>query len=352
MSAVSRRLLSAWQRHLLTGDASALAAALATEVNFLDHCGMAEWSDGRRIRAIRNVGRLIRFLRERGILQDELSLVPVLTEEHLRAFLEYERLRMKLASLTNVLGDVVGVLGAIAPDRDWRVPQAWLRRLFALAAVEPRAAPPLVHAATLQRVGMQLLYESLDANRSVLKPLQYQLGLQVMLLIACPLRIHNFARLRIGREIRQVGPGWQIELPASQTKTGQPDSHTVPAHLVTYLYRFVDEVRPSLARPNLSCDVLWLSDTGRPIGEQRLRREIAAATEAHCGIRITPHRFRHSSLTSWTLEQPEHAALATALLGHASGRVAEEHYRIGQRQVAQQHLVTAIERRLHRHRGA
>lgn len=352
MSGAGRMLPSRRRAHWPVEDAAALTHALAPEIGFLDRCRMAGWSPRRRSRAIQNFGRLVGFLQQEGILRDAPSLVPLLTEAHLRTFLEQERARMKLASLRNVLGDILGVLEAIAPEADWSVPRAWLRRLFPLAAREPRASPPLIHAVTLQRAGLRILCDSLDADHQVTDPLRYQLGLKLALLIACPLRIRNFASLRIGHELRRVGPGWQIELPATQTKTGRADACTVPVDLVGWLDRFIDEVRPRLLRPDRPVDALWLSHTGRPMGEQRLRRGIADATAAACGVRITPHRFRHASLTTWTLEQPEHAVLATALLGHASGHTAEQHYRIGQRQLAQQQLVRAIQNRVKQRRGA
>ena len=50
----------------------------------------------------------------------------------------------------------------------------------------------------------------------------------IALLSLCPIRLRNFAELRIGRQIRRIGDTWWIILEAAETKSAGPMNGQYP----------------------------------------------------------------------------------------------------------------------------
>jgi site-specific recombinase XerD len=111
----------------------------------------------------------------------------------------------------------------------------------------------------------------------------------------------------------------------------------VPSFLVAPLDRYLAEARPALeARcPKSSAsDHLWIGVSGKPIGDQIIRKIIKRRTAEALGSPVRPHAFRTSAATTFVLENPEHAIEASALLAHTDFRTTEKHYLAGRRQLA------------------
>jgi len=69
-------------------------------------------------------------------------------------------------------------------------------------------------------------------------------------------------------------------------------------------------------------------------------------TERTCiafGEPISPHRFRDILASTIASHAPEHIHAATPLLGHASLRTTEKHYRIARAQEGQRRYVATLE---------
>ena len=107
-------------------------------------------------------------------------------------------------------------------------------------------------------------------------------------------------------------------------------------------------VRPALqarAKHPYPTDLLWIGDSGWPIGYQVLRPIIARLTRERRGVQINPHRFRHCAATTFALEWPEDALQSAGLLGHASPQTTEKHYIVQQRQLVQQDYLKLLRAR-------
>jgi integrase len=178
---------------------------------------------------------------------------------------------------------------------------------------------------------------------------RYRDGFAVVLLAAASMRIANFSALRLGNDLKRDEERWSIFLAEGETKTGASDVWPLSSEVSAHLDRYLQFVRPHLQSAGSSLvqtDHLWIGDSGRPVGQQIVRRWINRLTETDLGVRIRPHSFRHCAATTYSLERPSRSVEASALLGHASAATTERSYIIQQRQIAQnEYLALLITRR-------
>jgi hypothetical protein len=153
----------------------------------------------------------------------------------------------------------------------------------------------------------------------------YRDGLIHMLWPSRPVRRRAFARIRIGRELRQVGDEWRLIFDSSEMKSGRPFEIAIPPDVVPFLERFLREVRPMFLGAE-DHDALWLSSKGCPLSLDSISRLVGKRTEAAFGCRIPPHRFRHCAASTIAVIDPSQIEIATGLLDHASPRTTNDHY--------------------------
>lgn len=318
-----------------------LAWARATNrqvADFLDdEPRMAAWAPGTIANTRNTVGQFLRWAQTEGLMEVNIRLADIVTPISLLNWINCQRHRVKLGTIERKLVLIHAVLQALAADRDWEWIKRIIRRLSLHARREPRPMHPIVHAAQLYATGLQIMRDSWGSDREPNLSL-YRSGLVIALLAAAPMRIGNLAGLRIGQHLCKNGTQWTIHLDAAETKTRRADTWPITAQFTPYLDRYLIVIRPMLrqrAKPSLDTGHLWIGDSGRPIGDQVLRRIIATLTRDHLGVRINPHTFRHCAATTFALERPHDALQSAALLGHASPETTERHYIIQQRQLVQ-----------------
>ena len=73
-------------------------------------------------------------------------------------------------------------------------------------------------------------------------------------------------------------------------------------------------------------NALWISGYGRGISEDRFRKMICQRTEDEFGVKITPHFFRDSDVTTLTRDAPSSARIIGPILGHRGVDIANKHY--------------------------
>lgn len=298
----------------------------ALQPRFLEETSRAaRWSQRRRCNAALDAGRFLSWLSLEGTASLGCSRIADLaTPERLVAFAKAEQARgLKLTSIATALGNVIGVASSIDPERNWRPAWAVLDRLRVHARRLPPAPRHLVHPDDLYGLGLRLMEGSLDPEARVADPDTWQDGLMVALLIAAPMRIANFAALRLGRHVRREGTSWLIVLADDETKTRRADTWPVPQGLVPYLEHHLEAVRPALLRRAARAEdtgALWIGAFGQALGPQGLRKRLTARTRAAFGWPVLPHSFRHSAATSFAVDHPDRPRDAAALLGHTSPR--------------------------------
>ena len=331
------------------GDRFAWERAVAGEPNdFLeDRPRLADWARSTQRNARNVVSAFLRWLETKTQLPTEGSLGDITTPDLLLA---YVRERLSSHAPTTVKYEVwlmECALEVLAPDRDWGWIKKVCRRLGARARRYVLPCRPIVHAAVLYDLGLQVMRESWNADGKVNLSL-YRSGLAVALLAAAPMRIANFSTLVIGHQLRREESRWVIYLTADETKTRRADVWPISGQLGLCIDRYLAVVRPALlprARHSADSRHLWIGDSGHPIGHQVLRPIIATLTRERLGIQINPHTFRHCAATTFALERPRDALKSSSLLGHASPTTTQRHYIVQQRQLVQQDYVRLLRKR-------
>ena len=224
-------------------------------------------------------------------------------------------------------------LRILAPRCDWR----WLAEL--LATLRARATPirdkrqRLRPAAELVELGRRLMREAETAARwsPRARAVQFRDGLMIALLAHRPLRIKNFAAIRLGRQLLRQGERYWLVFSPEETKTGRPWEAVFPEALLPCLARYLDHHRPVLLRGErgtepADIDALWVSEVGTQLELGALGRRIRIHTDRAFGVSLPPHWFRDAAATTIAVEDPKHVADAHHVLGHASLATTERFY--------------------------
>jgi integrase len=150
-------------------------------------------------------------------------------------------------------------------------------------------------------------------------------GLMIALLAARPLRIKNFATLRLGQHVKATSAGYLIDIPGAETKTSHPIETFVPEDLCPWLSIYLEKYRPGLLCGRHS-DHLWVHNTGHSYRPGSLSQRISKLTARILGVAISPHLFRDCAATTIATDDPEHVLIIAPLLGHTTLKTAELHY--------------------------
>lgn len=152
-------------------------------------------------------------------------------------------------------------------------------------------------------------------------------GLMLALLAVRPLRLSNFAELRLGENLIFCRSRAWIRIAGNGTKTGAALEVPFPRRLLSGLQYYLGG--PRLAFPNARVlPSLWISDRGTPMTDQVASRIIRARTFEAFGTPISAHQFRHAAATFLAEKHPELIALAPDILGHANVFIAERFYNL------------------------
>jgi integrase len=184
----------------------------------------------------------------------------------------------------------------------------------------------IVASHKLAALGMSLMQEAQTSGIVAMKrAVAFRDGLAIALLAARPLRLRNFAGLRLGMHICPSAQGYRIDIPSHETKTGAPVETVVPAELVPYLVDYLQVHRPFLLSSARS-DHLWINQYGLAYAYKHFGERISHMVETRLGVRVNPHLFRDCLATTIATADPEHVRMIASLLGHTNGRTGEAYY--------------------------
>ena len=151
-------------------------------------------------------------------------------------------------------------------------------------------------------------------------------GLMIALLARCPIRLGNFAGLRIGRQIRRIGDIWWIVLEAAETKSGRPDERPVPEILTPHIDRWLEFWRPLFLAP---ADAFWSSTKGGSLAYTYVGQLITETTLGELGVAVNPHLFRDCAVYTVATQAGDRMGIASGLLQHSDDRTIQRHYNKG-----------------------
>jgi len=234
--------------------------------------------------------------------------------------------RVAPCTAASVLIGLKVVLKAMQPEGDWR----WLMDLtnrvgaWAKPAVD-RSAQTLpierIHNACLAE--LDRLTQTPLMRR--LERVAYRDTLIVLVLSAAPIRLRNLAMIEIGHHLEVTDRVATLRFSEDETKNRQALIYALPRHLLPYLVRYLERIRPSF-KPRHGCKRLWLGFEGQPLTDHSVYGRITLVTDRLLGVAINPHSFRACVATSLAERSSTDARLAAPLLGHRYFATTERHY--------------------------
>jgi integrase/recombinase XerD len=296
-----------------------------------DRSPAAGWRTGSVQTNREGYGRWINFLIRSGadLIADPADRV---TPSQVRRYLaELRDQRLCIRTQCNRIAQLLSVMRAIAPERDW----SWLTRRFRYLdalANESRRQPPL------PLMSGDILHEALEAlNRSrkdgvppgLSSAVTYRNWLMVAMAALLALRRHNLATLSIERHMRRVGDSWLVEIPPEESKTLKPITMPIPQVLHPHIELYLEQVRPCLLAGRTS-DRLWITVSHTAMTDHSLYIAMTNFTRKVFGKAINPHRYRHIGATTVVVGAPERLEAARAFLSHGSSATTQDNYIIGQ----------------------
>jgi integrase/recombinase XerD len=287
----------------------------------------SKWADETKRVIARSYGYWLSFLlsTDKDILKE--SPAARVTPERVRQYC----LSMADVSARTTLGRVTH-LHTLMRFADGKRDFRWLaemQRFFERLANQEgpvrRKHGRLVSTGRLVDAGLALAQSALLNPILLQRAEQFRDGLMIALLALRPLRIKNFAGLRLGHSLIETSTGYMLSIPGCETKTGSPIELTVPVDLCPLLSEYLAFHRPHLAGPAFS-DHVWLTAAGAPYLTTNLSQRIAMLTLRHVGVAISAHLFRDCAATTIATDMPEHVMIIAPLLGHTSLKTSEDHY--------------------------
>jgi integrase/recombinase XerD len=245
----------------------------------------------------------------------------------------------------NRIAQLLSVMLAIAPGRDW----AWLRRRFAhldaLANEGRRQSPPSLLSGDILDKALKALnkvqQDGLDPGLPA--AITYRDWLMVAMATLLGLRRHNFADLSIERHTRWIGDTWLVDIPAEDAKARRPIRMPIPQVLHPHIHFYLEQVRPLLLDGRTN-DRLWITVRHTAMTDHSVYIAMTNFTRKVFGKAINPHRYRHIGATSIVVAAPEKIEAARAFLSHGSNATTEDNYIMGQSLVASRSNAAMIAR--------
>src|SRR5262249_14458769 len=151
-------------------------------------------------------------------------------------------------------------------------------------------------------------------------------GLMIALLALCPIRLRNFAALRIGGQTRRIGDTWSIVLEGAETKSGRPDERPVAEILTAPIDRWLGCWHPLFLEPG---DAFWPSTKGGRLAYTYVGQIITETTLRELGVAVSPHLFRNCAVYTVATVAGDRMGIASALLDHIEERTTQTHYNKG-----------------------
>lgn len=277
--------------------------------------------------------RWLGYLRSSGLRDYESPLSPVVPDLG-RAFIDEVRLRTSAQSAFTEARHFKRLIKTVEPGATI----TWLETAIAQFARElkgPKRSIKPPSSDRLLREGRRMIRNGrivFDARNSTKRTAArgrnlVRDGLMLALLAMRPLRLTNFAELRLGEDLLFSGNQAWIRIMGAETKTGATFDLPFPRQLLAELHYYLRG--PRLAFPNAELSAsLWLSDRGTPMSDQVAARIIHDRTLELFGAPISPHQFRHAAVTFLAERHPELITLAPDILGHANVFIAERFYNL------------------------
>jgi integrase len=294
----------------------------------------AHWKAKTRKSIQKAIGNYLRFERERGGLQDGLTIAQLLTESSLREYIASLRRRLAPRSVVTQLGHLSLAISVMTPEADRTLIKLAVARLTPAAVPTRKKGSRLVSPLVLLELGQKLMadWRVRRAHDPRLNAMDYRDGLMIAFLSLCPVRLDNLAHMQIGRHLRFGGEVARVTFAAQEMKGRRSLEFDWPDVLRPALDFYLGQVHPILYDlPQIGAP-LWpsLHRHKRQMGASGIYTRVMQVTAKHLGCSINPHMFRDAAATFIAETTPERALLAAGVLQHRNLQITRNHYIRGQ----------------------
>lgn len=152
-----------------------------------------------------------------------------------------------------------------------------------------------------------------------------------------PLRLGNFAGLRIDRHLIFRSDGTlAIHVPGEEVKNGRDLDLEVPHEVAGHVRLYLDRFRPRLIEG--ASPWLFPGKDGGPKHITTLREQLKKAVREGAGVTMTPHQIRHIVGKLFLDQRPGEHGTVASILAHASTRTTIASYTGGETKAANRHF--------------
>ena len=303
----------------------------------------ARWRPATHRALTRAYARWLGYLLAQGINLDDQPPPNRVTPKWLGTYTRFLLERCACVTVSSYLGQLHMMLRDVWPEVDWQWVNDLQARYHRMAEPSRNKAARIVPQQELLRLGCELMRQAetlpLSANMTAgpMHPaLLYRDGLLIALLAMRPLRQRNMLGLQIGHSLRRDGEGWEIRIPAQESKTHMALNMAFPTVLLPALETYLAIYRPLLlamrgpiAPNNVAQPAgfhLWVTRCGTAMSAGSLQKALARHTKRRFGHHVNVHLFRDCAASSLAEDDPLHVELAAELLGHRSFQTTYNHY--------------------------
>ena len=287
----------------------------------------SHWREKTRRQVAKDYGRLLYWLQENGDLDTEEHPASRLSKARLEAYLLHlQQTGMATTSLLSRMCTLLQALRVLSPRTDYTT----LRTLC--AKLKHRAVP--TRQKHTRMVDLALIidqsfahYDELVASGGPFNPRTCTRARDVLMfafLAYHPIRLANFASLRLGQHLLPLGQGMRLKLAAAETKEHRPYECLIDQDLQPYLNHYLSVIRPALLA-GFPSDFLWVYKFGG-LFELSIYYQITAISTRLIGWPINPHLIRDCVMTGFAEHAPEDIHAGSQVLGHRDLRTGELHY--------------------------
>lgn len=301
--------------------------ALFREGDIFDGTGSAvTWRDRTRTTNARHYGQWLGWLSHTGLLDTDVQPWDRVNEESIRQYLKTEMGRVASVTVYGRLRGLTSVMLKMRPDIDWQ----WLQDLTNRIKSWPTPSRDLrarilpadqIYSGVLAQLAH--LSES-DQNTPRLR-IAYRDALMLGVAVSCPVRLKNFAQIRLGQELVLRYSCWCLTFEDSSTKTGTTLKFRIPATLALHISHYVEHIPMEFPRAARHAG-LWAGSKGAPLSEISIYGRMMITSKKLFGVAINPHAFRTIAATFLAETSVNDVYHASRLLGHRDLKTTEVHY--------------------------
>jgi len=143
-------------------------------------------------------------------------------------------------------------------------------------------------------------------------------AIAIGILLYCPLRVSNLAKIDIFRHLQRAGKGkMYLVFPANEVKNKRPLEFELPPHLVKMIETYLAARAPTICTPN--CPFLFPASLKvAPVAATSLAGRLKQRVRSEVGVIMNAHLFRHFAVMIYLDANPGGYEVARQMLGHSS----------------------------------